>query len=68
MNAMLLAWAPSSIGEWAIAIVVVAAIVALVAIALRKFNIRIPEWVAHVFWVLIVLVVVVSAIRFAMSI
>jgi hypothetical protein len=54
-------------GEVAIAIVVVAAVVALVWIALRQFGIAVPVWVQQVFWVLVVAVVVILAIRFVTS-
>lgn len=56
-----------SIGEMAIMVVIIAAVVALVAIALRKFGVAIPDWVVQVFWVLVVAVVVIFAIRFVMS-
>ena len=55
------------IGEIAILIVAVAAIVALVVIALRKFQITIPDWVQQVFWVLVIAFVIIMAIRFVMS-
>lgn len=55
------------IGEYAIAIVAIAAIVALVFIALRKFGIAIPDWIVQIFWVLIVAFVVIAAIRIVMS-
>lgn len=54
------------VGELAIFIVVVAAIVALVFVALRKFGITIPDWVVSVFWILVVAFVVILAIRFVM--
>ena len=56
-----------SIGEMAILVVIIAAVVALVAIALRKFGVAIPDWVVQVFWVLVVAVVIIFAIRFVMS-
>jgi len=56
-----------SIGSIAIAIVIIAAVVALVYIALRQFNVSIPAWVVQVFWVLVVAVVVILAIRFVLS-
>jgi hypothetical protein len=46
----------------AVLIVGVAAIVALVFIALRKFNVSIPDWVVQVFWVLVVAFVIIGAI------
>lgn len=55
-----------SIGELAIAVVIIAAVVALVYVALRQFGIAIPGWVQQVFWILIVAVVVIAAIRLVM--
>lgn len=55
------------VGEVAILVVVIAAIIALVCIALRKFGISIPEWVKQVAWVVIVAFVVILAIRLVMT-
>lgn len=67
MNA-LLAWAgPTSITQWLIAVVILAACVALVIVALRQFNISIPAWVQQVFWIIVVAAVVVGAIRLVMT-
>lgn len=55
-----------SIGELAIAVVIIAAVVALVYVALRQFGVAIPGWVQQVFWILIVAVVVIAAIRLVM--
>lgn len=56
-----------SIGEMAIAIVIVAAIVALVYVALRKFGVAIPDWVIQCFWICVVALVVILCIRFVMG-
>jgi hypothetical protein len=56
-----------SIGQIAIAVVIVAAVVALVYIALRQFGIQIPDWVVQVFWVLIVAFVIIFAIKLVLS-
>ncbi len=56
-----------SIGQLAIAIVLIAAIVALVFVALRKFGVAIPDWVVQVFWILVCTVVVILAIKFVMT-
>lgn len=61
---MLLAqFAGRSLTEIAIAIVVIAAIVALVFVALRQFNIAVPQWLVTVFWIVIAAVVIIFAIR-----
>jgi uncharacterized protein (DUF983 family) len=65
---MLLAFlAGMSVGQIAIAIVVIAAIVAVVFVALRQFNVAIPSWVVHVFWILVVAAVCILAIRFLLT-
>lgn len=64
MIALVAGW---TIGELAIAIVVIAALVALVCVALRKFEVKIPDWVVQVFWIVIVALVVIAAIRFVMT-
>ena len=57
---------PISIGEWAVLIIVVAAIVAVVVVALQKFGITIPDWVQRIFWILLVAFVCVAAVRLLM--
>lgn len=52
-----------SLEQLLIAVVVIAAGVALVYVALRKFGITIPEWVVSVFWIVIVAAVVIFAIK-----
>ena len=56
-----------SLGQLAIAVVIIAAVVALVYVALRQFGIQIPPWVVQVFWILVVAIVVIAAIRFVLS-
>ncbi len=62
-----LAFAGWGIGEIAVAIIIVAAVVAVVFVALRKFNVAIPEWVVQIFWIMVVAVVCILAIRFLLS-
>lgn len=59
---------PNSIGELAIWVVVVAAVVALMYIALREFGISIPGWVVHAFWIVLVAVGIIFAIKLVMGI
>ena len=56
-----------SIGQIAITVVLIAAVVALVFVALRQFGIAIPGWVQHVFWILVCAFVVIFAIRLLMG-
>jgi len=56
-----------SIGQLAIYIVAIAAIVGLVYIALNNFGVAIPEWVKQVFWIIVVAFVIIAGIRVVMS-
>ena len=56
-----------SLVEIAIAVVIVAAICGLVFIALRQFQVPVPPWIWHVFWIIVVAVVIIFAIRFVAS-
>lgn len=57
-----------SIGELAILVVAIAAVVALVFVALRKFKIAIPDWVIECFWIVIVAIVIILCIRLVISV
>lgn len=58
---------PKTIGGWAIFLVIIAAICAVVWVAVTAFGIVIPGWVVTIFWILVVAVVVIAAIRFLAS-
>ena len=64
---MILALWGYTLVEIAIAIVIIAAVVALVYVALQQFGIAIPEWVKRVFWIIVVAIVVVLAIKLVAS-
>ncbi len=54
------------IGEFAIAIIVIAAIAAVVYVALDYFGKWPPPWVVRIFWILVVAFVCIAAIRILM--
>lgn len=56
-----------TIGEVLIAIVILAACIGIVYVALRQFGIAIPGWVVQIFWIVVVAVVAVVAIKFLLS-
>ena len=60
-------WSSWGIGEFAIAIIIVAAIVACVYLAFRQFGIQIPAFVVTIFWILVCAVVCILAIRFLLT-
>jgi uncharacterized protein (DUF983 family) len=68
MNALLAlnpgAW---SFGEIAIAIVIIGAVVGVVYVALRQFGVAIPAWVVQIFWIVVVAIVAILAIRLLLS-
>ena len=55
------------IGDIAIAIVMIAAIVALVYVALRQFGVAIPQWVIQIFWIVIIALVAIFAVKLIMG-
>ncbi len=63
----MLVFPPSSLGAMLIWIVAIAAGCALVGIALRQFGTQIPGWVINVFWIVVVALVVIFAIRLVMG-
>jgi len=67
LSALAIGGRAMGIGEIAIYIVIVAAVVALVYVALRQFGITIPPWVVTVFWILVVAFVIIFAIRLVMA-
>jgi hypothetical protein len=69
MNA-LLALAPVGawgIGEWIIAIIVIAACVGVMYVALNYFGVQIPPWAIRIFWIVVVACVAVFAVRLMLS-
>lgn len=52
-----------SLIQIAVAVVVIAAVCALVAIALRQFGIALPSWVTQALWVIAIAIVIIMAIR-----
>jgi len=50
-----------------IAIIVLAGVCAIALVATRAMGINIPQWVFQIFWIVIVVVVAVLAIRFLFS-
>jgi hypothetical protein len=64
MMLLLVGW---SIGQLAIAVIIIAAIIAIVFIVTKNMGIAIPNWVAQVFWVLVLAVVGVLAVKFLLG-
>ena len=50
-----------------VAIVIVAACIGIMYVALRVFGVTIPPWVIQIFWIVVVAVVAILAIRFVAS-
>ena len=55
---------PGGIAGLAIWIVIVAAVAAIVFVATKAMGVAIPAWVLNVFWIVIIAVVCVAAIKF----
>ena len=56
-----------SLGQIAIAVVILAGLVAIVFIGLRAMHVEPPAWVLQIGWVLIIVFVVVLAIKILLS-
>lgn len=54
-------------GELLVAVVIVAACVGIVYVALRQFGVGVPPWVVQIFWIVVVAVVAIFAIRLVLS-
>ncbi len=59
---------PGGVAGMAIWIILIAAIAAIVFVALRQMGVAIPPWVIQIFWILVVAVVCIAAIKFLMSV
>ncbi len=57
----------NNIGQWAILLILVAAIIIIVFIACAAMGVVIPGWVQHVGWVLIIAFVCIGAIKLLMG-
>lgn len=55
---------PTTITGWAIWIVTVGAIVALIYLALNQFGIMVPAWIVTAFWIVVIAVVIIALIKF----
>lgn len=56
-----------SLLHWIILIMVVAGAVAILYIVLRRLGITIPDWVVSIFWVIVVVIVGVAAVKIIWS-
>lgn len=54
-------------GEFLIAVIVIAAVIAIVSIILRVLGITIPAWIVQIFWIVFAVFVGVFAIRLLLS-
>lgn len=50
-----------------IAIIIIAAAVGILMVALKVFEVTIPEWAVKIFWIVVVACVAILAIRFVMG-
>ena len=50
-----------------IAIIVIGACIGIMYVALRQFGVAIPAWVVQIFWIVLVAVVAIFAIKFLLS-
>jgi hypothetical protein len=55
---------PGGIAGLAIWVIIVAAIAAIVFVACKAMGVAIPGWVVNVFWIVVIAVVCILAIKF----
>jgi hypothetical protein len=58
---------PGGIAGLAIAVIIIAAVVAIVFVACKQMGVAIPGWVVQVFWILVVAIVCIAAIRLLLT-
>lgn len=56
-----------TIGEIIIAIIIIAAAVAIMYVALKQMGVAIPPWVIQIFWIVVVCIVAIIAVRIVLS-
>lgn len=56
-----------SIFRWIIIAIAIAAAVGILLVALHVFGIAIPLWVQQIFWIIVVAVVAIAAVKFIWS-
>lgn len=59
-----LAYPPATPVDWAIWVVIIAAIVGIVIVAMRVFGVQPPPWAVQIFWIVVAACVAILAIRF----
>lgn len=59
---------PGGVAGLAIWIIILAAVVAIVFIATKAMGVTIPGWVIQVFWVVVIAVVCIAAIKLLLSV
>jgi uncharacterized protein (DUF983 family) len=56
-----------TVGYWAIVLIVIAGIIAVVLVILRAAGIQVPSWLVMVLWIILAVVVGVLAVRLILS-
>lgn len=56
-----------SVGEFVVWAVIIAGIVAIGVIAMRAMGVAPPPWAVQIFWVVVIVIVAILAIRFVMT-
>jgi hypothetical protein len=52
-----------TVAHWAIIIIIIAAVIAVMYVGLNKMGVAIPDWVIKIFWILVVAIVCIIAIK-----
>lgn len=52
------------IAHWIVVAIAIAAAVGIMYVAMRQFGVEPPAWAVQIFWIVIVAVVAITAVRF----
>ncbi len=67
MVPILAQFAGYTVAHWIIMIIILAAVIAVMYVVLGRMGVAIPAWVIQIFWILVVAVVGIMAIKFLLS-
>lgn len=67
MFADIFVWPPGSIAGFLIWLIIVCAAIGIAFVAMRVIGVQPPAWAIQIFWIVVVAVVAILAIRFVAS-
>lgn len=55
------------LAQWAIAIIVLAGIIAIVIVVTKQMGVQIPPFIVHVLWIILAVIIGVVAVKFLLT-